>query len=147
MTNESTFEILSRFTTAQEKIQLEKELTTVRPTMPKISEFYGDAIKWLEFEQDVQRYRDVCKYEDETIKLHVRGALKGDAFEAVKDVFDVFTLKEIMNVLKEAFGDPMTLVRRRSKDVRTLKVPGILYRDDAVKIRVVLQGYWIYKLK
>jgi hypothetical protein len=140
--NESTLEILSRFTTAQEKIQHEKELTTVRRAMPKISEFYGDAIKWLEFEQDIQRYRDVCKYDDATIKLHVRGALKGDAFEAVKDVFDIFTLKQIMEVLKEAFGDPMTLVRRRSKEVRAVKVPGILYREDAVKIRVVLQGYF-----
>ena len=138
----STLEVLSRFTECQERMQLEKELTTVRRAMPKITEFSGDIMKWLEFEQDVNRYRTVCKYDDPTIKLHVRGALKGDAFEAVKDVFDIFTLKQIMDVLKESFGDPMTMVRHKGNEIKALKIPGTIYREDAVKIRVVLQGYF-----
>ena len=138
----STLEVLSRFTVCQERIQSEKELATVRRAMPKIAEFNGEVMKWLEFEQDVNRYRTVCKYDDQTIKLHVRGALKGDAFEAVKDVFDIFTLKQVMDILKESFGDPMIMLRHKSNDIKALRIPDTIYREDAVKIRVVLQGYF-----
>ncbi|KAL7033549.1 hypothetical protein ACKWTF_007638 [Chironomus riparius] len=138
----STLEVLSRFTVCQERIQLEKELATVRRAMPKIAEFNGEVMKWLEFEQDVNRYRTVCKYDDPTIKLHVRGALKGDAFNAVKDVFDIFTLQQVMDILKESFGDPMIMLRHKGNDIKSLKIPNTIYREDAVKIRVVLQGYF-----
>lgn len=135
-------DVLSRFTTVQEETRNDKRLASIRKAMPKIAEFNGDSMKWLEFEQDVHRYKTECQYDDKEIKLYIRGALKGDAFEAVKDFINLYPLEDIMQILRESFGDPMILVRRKSKDIRVLKIPNYLYREDAVKIRVILQSYF-----
>jgi len=134
--------IVNRLTISQERQEEDRYLANRRKAMPKIADFNGDPSKWLEFEQDVERYKSLYPRDDLTVKLHVRGALKGNAFNVVKDILSSHSLNEIMQVLRETFGDPMIMVRRKAKDLKDLKINGPLYREDVVKIKIAIQGYF-----
>jgi hypothetical protein len=140
--DETVVDVIARFANSQERMEQDKLLAARRKAMPKIIEFDGDAMKWLEFEKDVERYETKCKYDEETIKLHVRGALKGEAKEAVKDVFDSFTLAQIMGMLRDLYGDAMILVKRKARELKELKGLSVSYREDVVKTKVAIQGYF-----
>ncbi|KAG5672334.1 hypothetical protein PVAND_002468 [Polypedilum vanderplanki] len=135
-------EVLNRFTITQQQLLDEQLLSTRRKMMPKITDFDGDATKWIEFSQDVERYQRVLKYDDETIKLHLRGALKGQAFEAVKSVFNLLSLQQLIEILKNDFGDPMLVVAKSEKALKEYKLKGELFREDALKLRQLIQGYF-----
>jgi hypothetical protein len=134
--------LISRLARVDERNEDRKWLETRRKALPKISEFNGDETKWLTFKQDVERYRKNGKYDDETIKLHVRGALKGEAFNVVRDLFDIASLEQIMAVLKAAFGDEMRMVRNRSEELKNLKISSNLNKSDAVKLQTSIQAYF-----
>lgn len=134
--------LLTRLTTSQERDEERKLLAMRRKAVPKIIEFNGDSNKWLAFKQDVERYRVNCQFDDETIKLYLRGALKGEAFQLVKDLFDRRTLDHIMEVLKLAYGDEMMLIRKRSEELRQIKIDSHLYRSEVVKLQAAIQGYF-----
>lgn len=140
---EQTFvDLMARWANSQERMETDKLLAAKRKAMPKIVEFNGDSMKWLEFEKDVERYRTVCRYDDETIKIHLRGALKGEAFDCVGDVFDVFDLEQIMSLLRETFGDAMVMIKRRVRELKEFKVQGIMYCEDVVKVKIAIQSYF-----
>ncbi|XP_070495848.1 uncharacterized protein [Chironomus tepperi] len=134
--------IVNRLTISQERQEEDRYLANRRKAMPKITEFNGDPTKWLDFEQDVERYKSLYPRDDLTVKLHVRGSLKGNAFNVVKDILSSHSLNDIMQVLRETFGDPMIMVRRKAKELKELKLNGPLYREDVVKIKIAIQGYF-----
>lgn len=141
--SESTLaQILLRFTESQERNEIRENLAHRRKVMPKMRTFDGDASKWLEFEQDVTRYTKACQYDDETVRWHMKDSLKGVAFESVRDIIDTHPLIDIMETLRSDFGDPMIMIRKKGNLIKDLKVGGVLYREDAVKLRQAIQGYF-----
>ena len=110
--------------------------------MPKMIEFSGEESKWLIFKRHVERYRLNCQYDDETVKTYMRGALRGEAYQIVRDILEDSPIDDIMEHLKRAFGDEMRMVRNRSEELRNLKFGPVLHKSEAVKLQVAIQSYF-----
>jgi hypothetical protein len=134
--------LVARLAMQNDKKEERKQLEDRRKAMPKMIEFSGEETKWLIFKRDVERYRQNCQYDDETVKTYMRGALKGEAYAIVRDILEDSSIEDIMEHLKRAFGDEMRMVRNRSEELRNLKFGPTLNKSDAVKLQVAIQSYF-----
>ena len=127
---------------AQREISETMNLEIKRKALPKITPFDGDARKWIKFVQDVQRYKEVGKYKDDVMKLHVMQALQGIAQARVRDIIDTATFETIMKILGDSFGDPTKIIDKCSNDILSLKLSRDLYKDDVMLINTRIQAYF-----
>ena len=134
--------LVAQLTIQQERKDNRNQLIDRRKALPKMTEFTGEDSKWLAFKQDVERYRHNCKYDDEAVKLFMKGALKGEAYNLVSGLFDKADLDSIMATLKLAYGDEMKIIRRRSEELMNFKFNSSLYRSDAVRLIAAIQSYF-----
>ena len=134
--------LLQRLTVSQERDERRNLENIRRRALPKIVEFKGEESKWLAFKQDVDRYRQHLGQDEIALKYHIKSALKGEAFEIVRDLFDAESLDVIMSTLKIAFGDEMRMVRNRGEELRNFKFNSNLYRMDAIKLQSAMQSYF-----
>jgi hypothetical protein len=134
--------LLQRLTVSQERDERRNQENLRRRALPKIAEFKGEENKWLAFKQDVDRYREHLGRDEVSLKYFVKGALKGEAFEIVRDLFDTESLEVIMATLKVAFGDEMRMVRNRGEELKNFKFSSNLYRMEAIKLQSTIQTYF-----
>ncbi|XP_070507526.1 uncharacterized protein, partial [Chironomus tepperi] len=134
--------LLQRLTFSQERDERRNLENIRRRALPKIAEFKGEESKWLAFKQDVDRYREHLGHDEIALKYHIKSALKGEAFDIVRDLFDAESLDVIMSTLKIAFGDEMRMVRNRGEELKNFKFNSNLYRMDAIKLQSAIQSYF-----
>lgn len=126
----------------QREISNTMNLDIVRKALPKISKFDGDAKNWIKFRQDVMRHKEVGKYPDDVLKLHVMQALNGLALARVQDIMDITPFDLIMKLLEESFGDPVKIIDKCSNDILSLKLSKELFKEDVMNINTKIQGYF-----
>jgi len=134
--------LLQRLTVSQERDERRNLENLRRRALPKIAEFKGEENKWLAFKQDVDRYRAHLGRDEVSFKYFIKGALKGEAFEIVRDLFEAESLDIIMATLKVAFGDEMRMVRNRGEELKNFKFSANLYRMEAIKLQSSIQAYF-----
>ncbi|KAG5681070.1 hypothetical protein PVAND_010536 [Polypedilum vanderplanki] len=125
----------------QNQVSQEMKLGVIRKNLQKITKFKGDARGWLKFKQEVNRYRELGQYEDDVMKIIVFGALEGDAEKRVKDLIDVATLEQIMEILETSFGHAPSIIKACESDILKFRLKGELMRNDAVHINTMIQTY------
>ena len=134
--------LLQRLTFSQERDERRNLENLRRRALPKIFEFKGEENKWLSFKQDVDRYKEHLGQDEVSLKYFVKGALKGEAFEIVRDLFEVESLEVIMATLKMAYGDEMAMVRNRGEELQNFKFSSNLFRMEAIKLQSTIQSYF-----
>ncbi|KAG5670377.1 hypothetical protein PVAND_000647 [Polypedilum vanderplanki] len=113
-----------------------------RKSLQKITTFNGDERDWIRFKRDIQRYREVGRYDDDILKLYVMKALEGVAADRVRDMIDHLPLAYTLKVLEDTFGDPTRIINKRGEDILALKLGKELYKDDAVNVLTKIQAYF-----
>ena len=129
-------------TEAQREIATSQNLTVIRKALPKITKFNGDPRKWIQFKRDVDRYRDIGKYDEYEMRIHVLQALEGLALSRVQGSIDSVPFKNTMSVLQKCFGEPTRIIDKYAKDILNLKVPKDLTKDDVLLITAKILDYF-----
>jgi len=129
-------------TEAQREIATSQNLTVIRKALPKITKFNGDPRKWIQFKRDIDRYRDIGKYDDYEMRIHTLQALEGLALSRVQGSIDSVPFKNTMNVLQKCFGEPTRIIDKYAKDILSLKVPKDLTKDDVLLITSRILDYF-----
>ncbi|KAG5667367.1 hypothetical protein PVAND_015350 [Polypedilum vanderplanki] len=126
---------------AQTQVFTSMNLEIVRKNLPKIAKFKGNARGWLKFKQEVLRYKELGQYPDEVMKMIVLGALESVAESRVKDLIDVSSFSQIMEILESSFGHAPTIIKSCEDDILKYRIKGDLMRNDAVQINTLIQTY------
>jgi len=129
-------------TEAQREIATSQNLTVIRKALPRITKFNGDPRKWIQFKRDIDRYRDIGKYDDYEMRIHILQALEGLALSRVQGSIDSVPFKNTMSVLQKCFGEPTRIIDKYAKDILGLKVPRDLTKDDVLVITSKILDYF-----
>ena len=127
---------------SQREISKNMLLDITRKALPKITNFDGDAKKWVKFKQDVQRYKDIGQFPESVLKLHVMQALSGLALARIQDIMDTTPFDTIMKLLEEGFGEPTKIIDRCSKDILSIKLSKEIFKEDIMIVNTKIQGYF-----
>ena len=126
---------------AQREMAFTQNLASIRKALPKITKFDGDPKKWIQFKRDVDRYRNIGKYDDYEMRIFLLQALEGIAYARVEGAIDKIPCDETLKALQKCFGEPMRIIDKCAKDILAIKVPKELFRDDVLKITSKIQEY------
>jgi hypothetical protein len=127
---------------AQNKISAAIGLEQRRKSLPKINKFSDDPKDWIRFKRDIERYRTVGCYEDETLKMYILQALDGIALERVQDIIDISEMSVTLHVLEEGFGQANKIIERCGGEIMSIKLSKELFRDDVMRINTKIQAYF-----
>ncbi|KAG5671317.1 hypothetical protein PVAND_001521 [Polypedilum vanderplanki] len=127
---------------AQLKISQNVALESVRKALPKITNFDGDASKWIQFNQDIKLYKEIGQFDELPLKLHIRKSLSGLALARVKDIFDSTPLYKIMQLLEDSFGEPTRIIDRAAEEILSIRINRSLFKDDVMLINTKIQAYF-----
>ncbi|KAG5673944.1 hypothetical protein PVAND_003943 [Polypedilum vanderplanki] len=117
------------------------QLQTLRNVLPIVREFNGDSSKWLTFERQVNLVKSEGEYNSQFMKYLIRDKLSGIAAALVENLYETHEWDEIMNVLKDAFGNPNLVVDARRKQVQKIKLPIKLTHAAVIEAKTIVNGY------
>ncbi|KAG5666357.1 hypothetical protein PVAND_014391 [Polypedilum vanderplanki] len=129
-------------TIAQRAMSKAMLLEQQRKNLQKINPFNGDERDWLRYKRDIQRYKDIGKYDDEIMKLCLIKSLEGVAADRVRDLVDAMPFEYTMRVLEETFGDPTRIINKRGEDILALRIKSEFSKEDAINIVTKIQAYF-----
>jgi hypothetical protein len=116
-------------------------LGEIRRSLPKIESFDGKPEKWLTFKRAVDRNWKEGKYSDELMKLQIRQALSGQALARVDGLMDILTAEQIMQLLKESYGNTNIIVDTARQKLMNVKLSKPLTHASCVEVTTYIANY------
>lgn len=116
-------------------------LNETRKCLPKIETFDGKPEKWLTFQRAVERNWREGQYSDEMMKLIIRQALAGQALQRVDSLIDLMTAKEIMQFLKDSYGNSNIVVDNARQKLLNVRLSKPLTHASCVEVTTLIAGY------
>ncbi|KAG5673397.1 hypothetical protein PVAND_003452 [Polypedilum vanderplanki] len=117
------------------------ELHQLRQILPIVKEYNGDYSKWLTFERQVNLVQSEGGYNGQYMKYIIRDKLTGTAADFVDGLMDTLEWEEIMDHLRNAFGNPTLVVDAKRKEVQKIKLPAKLTHAAVVEAKTIVAGY------
>lgn len=116
-------------------------LNEIRRSLPKIETFDGRPEKWLTFQRAVERNQKEGKYPDALMKNQIRQALSGPALARVDSLIDFLSAAEIMQFLKESFGNTNVIVESARQRLMNVKLAKPLTHASCVEATTLIASF------
>lgn len=116
-------------------------LNEIRKSLPRIETFDGKPEKWLTFSRAVERNWREGQYSDDMMKLHIRQALSGQALTRVDSLIDLMTAEQVMQFLKESYGNSSIVVEQAKQKLLNVKLSKPLTHSSCVEVTTQIANY------